>query len=73
MYAVILSGHSWTNLSKTIKTSLVTLERISFAYEVIEVTSNNIEQILLNDVKKLDHWIHSKKPCNSKSKKIKFY
>ena len=73
MYAVFQSGHGWSSLSDAIKTRLVTLERISFAEEAIEIISNNIEQILLNDVKRLDHWIHSKKPCKSKSKRTKFY
>jgi hypothetical protein len=73
MYAVFQSGHGWTSLSNAIKTRLVTLERISFAEEALELTSNYVEQILLNDVKRLDHWIHSKKPCKSKSKRTKFY
>lgn len=73
MYAVFQSGRGWSSLSEAIKTRLVTLERISFAEEALELTSNHVEQILFNDIKRLDSWIHSKKPCLSKSKRTKFY
>jgi hypothetical protein len=73
MYAVFQSGHGWSSLSNAIKTGLVTLERISFAEEALELTSGYVEKILLNDIKRLDHWIPSKKPCKSKDKRTKFY
>ena len=62
MYAVFLSGSWGTSLSDAIKTRLIRLEKISFAEEAIELTSNNVEKILLNDVKRLEKWKHSQKP-----------
>ena len=73
MYAVFQSSRGWSSLSEAIKTRLITLEWISFAEEALELTSNHVELILFNDVKRLDSWKHSKKPCKSKSKRIKFY
>jgi hypothetical protein len=73
MYAVFQSGRGWSSLSEAIKTRLVALEKISFAEEALELTSNHVDQILFNDVKRLDSWKHSKKPCKSKSKRTKFY
>jgi hypothetical protein len=73
MYAVFMSGKWWSSLSNAIKNNLVRLERIQFAEEAISTTSNYVEKILFNDIKKINHWIHWMKPCNSKAKQSKFY
>lgn len=72
MYAVFQSGRGWTSLSNAIKTRLVTLERISFAEEALELTSSYVEQILLNDVKRLDNWIILRNHVNQKVKELNF-
>ena len=73
MYAVFLSGKWRTNLSDAIKTRLIKPERISFAEEAIELTANNVNEILFDNIRKLKDWVHSQEPSKLKMKRAKFY
>ena len=73
MYAVIVSGSCSSSLSDAVKQKITCENKVKTPIGYIDSTQRNIQQILSHDVKKLQHWIHSKKPWKSKSKNSKFY
>lgn len=63
MYAVFQSDpKKGSNLSDAHQVVLIREEKITFAEEALELTSDNVNKILFDNIRKLKDWIHSQKP-----------